>query len=215
MCGRYGVLQGADSVAEAFQAMVDPEVQWESNEDVRPTTSVLVVSARDGQRVLRRMRWGLVPSWARAAGEGPPMINARSETVAEKPAFRSAFKARRCLLPASHFDEWQLLGDGAKQRTRFALAAGGMLGFAGLWECWRKGEEALFSCTILTTTPCPEVAPVHDRMPVLLSPTAWARWLDPASDPASLRELLAPSPEGVLVSAPVGEPSRPKRSRAA
>ncbi|WP_041939034.1 MULTISPECIES: SOS response-associated peptidase [Frankia] len=161
-------------------------------------------------RVLRLATWGLVPSWAKDRAIGAKMINARAETVATKPAFRAAFAARRCLVPATGFYEWFHPGGGSRRGQPFYIypaghpAGEGVLAFAGLYEVWRKGDVPLVTFTILTTGAAEGLAFLHDRSPVILPAAAWDRWIDPAADPAALAPLLRPAPVGVLAAHPVG-----------
>src|SRR5262249_35050656 len=148
--------------------------------------------ATSGGRELGLLRWGLIPSWAEEAGA--PLINARSETVADKPAFRAAFKQRRCLIPADGFFEW-LPVNGKKQPYYICRQDGHPFGFAGLWERWEGADgPPVESCTILTTEANEVVRPLHDRMPVLLDPRDYAAWLDPSGQKPALLELLRPCP---------------------
>ena len=145
------------------------------------------------------MRWGLIPFWAKDPSIGQRMINARAETVVEKPSFRKAFQSRRCLIAADGFFEWRREGK-FKVPTRITTKSGEPFGFAGLWETWKSPDDQLVkSCTIITTTPNALMEPIHNRMPVILSRDAEERWLDPNnSDIAELRELLVPYPAGEL-----------------
>jgi putative SOS response-associated peptidase YedK len=156
--------------------------------------------AEGDQREFVWAQWGLVPRWAKDPKIGNSMINARSESAAEKPAFRDAFRRRRCLVAADGFYEWKKLGAKTKQPYYFHMRDGRPFGFAGLWE--RCGE--LESCTILTTTPNELCATVHDRMPVILSPNDYDRWLDPAmTDAAELQPLLDAYPAEEMLATPV------------
>jgi putative SOS response-associated peptidase YedK len=205
VCGRYTSTTPAAELASYFQ--VDevlgraPGPRW----NVAPTDEVWLVAERERRRELRRARWGLVPAWAPTPAGGSPMINARAETVLERPAYRGAFTAgRRCLIPADGFYEWR-----AGQAWHLRGGDGRVLAFAGLWERRRAVDTAdgaeLVSCTILTTAAGEDVAPVHDRMPVVLPPPVWDPWLDPGHDePAGLHTLLAPAPPGTLERVPVG-----------
>jgi putative SOS response-associated peptidase YedK len=155
-----------------------------------------------GGRELALVRWGLIPAWAKEASIGGRLINARSETVAEKPAFRSAFRKRRCLVPADGFYEWRKReGGGPKQPMLVRRRDGAPFAFAGLWEHWRGPEGEVQTCTILTTEANAVLAPIHDRMPVILDPAAYDRWLDPARPGAE--ELLRPCSDGWLEAFPV------------
>jgi putative SOS response-associated peptidase YedK len=164
-------------------------------------------------RELRVVRWGLVPSWAKDVSIGSRLINARAETVAEKPAFRRAFERRRCLLPADGYFEWQApaSGSGLKQPFYISRRDGGPLAFAGLYELWRDHQVAdgdprawLWSATIITTSAPDELGRIHDRMPMVIDQSSWDDWLDPANSAAgALRELLAPAATAGLISYPV------------
>lgn len=211
MCGRYTVSNPGEILPELLGGEGEvPEIAARYN--VAPTQDApVVVAGEDGSRRLKLMRWGLVPYWAEDPEIGSRMINARSETAAEKPAFRDSFKRRRCLVAADGFFEWQKV-PGGKQPYLLRLEGGAPIAFAGLWDRWRgSGGRVLETFTILTTAPNGLVQPIHDRMPVLLPATGRACWLDPAADPASLGELLAPYPaaamEAVAVSGLVNSPA--------
>lgn len=198
MCGRYTLRSNPRSLADKVR--VEEYPLWEPRYNVAPTTQIPVI--REDQ--LSLMRWGLVPSWVKdLKSAGAPLINARAETVAEKPSFRSAFKKRRCLIPADGWYEWQVIGK-TKQPFWIHLNGERVFAFAGLWEAWHKSEPPLESCTIVTTDACDDTRNVHDRMPVILDRADYARWLDPETDPASLLELLHPYDGGDIVCRPVG-----------
>jgi putative SOS response-associated peptidase YedK len=205
MCGRFTLLVPAEELAQAFDLPSVPEVV-PSRYNIAPTQPVAIVRLDPDrrQRELSYVNWGLIPSWANDPAIGNRMINARAETAAEKPAFRAAFKYRRCLVPASGFYEWQQR-NGAKQPYYIYPAEGRVLGLAGLWERWvhPDGSE-IQSCTILTTTPSDDVSRLHNRMPLILDPADYSTWL--SSDGANLDELqhlLRPAPEGTLAAEPV------------
>jgi len=162
---------------------------------------MLVVRQKEAGRVADSVQWGLVPVWAKDPKIGSKMINARGETVAEKPSFHSAFKRRRCLIPASGFYEWQQLDGKTKQPWNIVRSDGLPLVFAGLWEQWKNPSgEVLESCTIITTEANQFMAEIHDRMPVILGKECWDAWLDcEGVDPSSLRELLVPCPNDWLM----------------
>lgn len=208
MCGRYVSSSAPDELAQYFSAAL-PETLLEPNYNVAPTTPVYAVRARDGHRQLDVLRWGLVPYWADGLSVGNRLINARAEGVATKPAFRRAFERRRCLIPADGFYEWQkVAGRKAKQPYFIHRADDEPVAFAGLWERWSDPEvedaEAVYSCCIITTGANGDMAPIHDRMPVLLPPSAWDRWLDPTvRDRDELTGLLRPAPDGLLVLRPI------------
>lgn len=166
--------------------------------NIAPTQMALAVTNGDGRRA-SQMRWGLVPSWARSLSSGRPMINARAETVAERPAFRSAFRRRRCLVIADGYYEWQTAGSG-RTPFRIAMESGEPFAFAGLWETWRNPEgETVLSCAIITTSASEALSPIHDRMPVILPRDHEDLWLDHGvEDPGLLSDILAPYAGGGL-----------------
>jgi putative SOS response-associated peptidase YedK len=201
MCGRYTLTTPGDVLAPALGLESAPTLVPRYN--IAPSQQVPIVRASaGGRRELVDARWGLVPHWAKEAAIGNRLINARAETLAEKPAFRDSFRRRRCLIPADGFYEWQTLGK-SKQPWLLRLAGGAPFAFAGLWSRWREpasGEE-LDTCAIVTTTPNELAATVHDRMPVILPPDVFAAWLDPASPgPAA---LLVPFPAASMTAYPV------------
>jgi len=194
MCGRFTLQIPAELLAELF-GLPDPS-EIPARYNIAPTQQVAVVRRHDGGgNRLDFLKWGLIPSWAKDPSIGPKMINARSETLEEKPAFRTAFKFRRCLVPASGFYEWEVLG-GKKIPRYFSLREGAPMVFAGLWESWKAPDGAsVESCTILTTAANSLIEPLHLRMPVILHPTNFAPWLDGnLTDPGKLKGLLQPYP---------------------
>ena len=205
MCGRYVITSPLAAIREAFR--LEPEapgadMNLPSNYNVAPTHDVPIVRADDdGERTLALVRWGLVPHWAKDVSIGQRMINARSETVAEKPSFRDAFARRRCLVVADGFFEWKRVGT-AKQPHFIRADADGPMAFAGLWSRWTRGEQPLETCTIITTSANEAMAPIHDRMPVILEADARAKWLSPDGyrDPS----LLVPY-RGDMVAFPVAK----------
>jgi putative SOS response-associated peptidase YedK len=198
MCGRYSLTTAPEALRRLFDFDNLPNLAPRYN--IAPTQLAPVVRLRDGgpARELVLLRWGLIPSWAKDASIGSKMINARADTAADKPAFRAAFRARRCLVPADGFYEWRS-EDGRKQPFRIGFKGGAAFAFAGMWESWtvRDGPEAgsvVESYTILTTEANDKLRPIHERMPVILPPAAYAGWLDPATPPESARALLQPHP---------------------
>lgn len=201
MCGRFTLRTPAAEVARQFELFAVPELAPRYN--IAPTQDVAVVRTTTAGRALDRLRWGLVPSWADDPSIGARMINARSETAAEKPSFRRALLSRRCLIPADGFCEWQAAGRG-KQPYLITLGEGDLFALAGLWERWTRDGTALETCTILTTTANTRLAALHDRMPVIVPREAYARWLDPdVDDPAALGPLLVPYPPEAFQLRPV------------
>ncbi|HUO87450.1 MAG TPA: SOS response-associated peptidase [Thermoanaerobaculia bacterium] len=198
MCGRYTLSVPADVVAELFELATVPALEPRYN--IAPTQEAPVVRrverspATGGEGPYRRLdllRWGLVPYWADSPAIGNRLINARSETAAERPAFRDAFRRHRCLVVADGFYEWRREA-GGKQPYWIHRPDGRAFAFAGLWSRWGRGEARFDSFTILTVEASPEIAPLHDRMPAILDPAAWDGWLDPRrSDPGDLQALLA------------------------
>jgi putative SOS response-associated peptidase YedK len=227
MCGRYASARKRIELLEEFDVQRDEVTEpLQPDYNVAPTKAVYTVVSRSGagsgdeppaatdppvERQLRVMRWGLVPFWAKDVKIGSRMINARAETVAEKPAFRRAFAKRRCLVPADGYYEWQQRPGGPKQPIYITRADGHPLAFAGLYELWRDpavpsaDEDAwLWTTTIITTSAPDELGMIHDRMPMIIDPAGWTDWLDPvASDVADLRALLTPAAASGLTTYPV------------
>lgn len=199
MCGRFTLRTPMAVLAEQFRLTVVEPIAPRYN--IAPTQQVAAVrtAAETVDRELAHLRWGLIPSWARDRVIGNRMINARAETVAEKPSFRSAFRRRRCLVLADGYYEWRKVGR-AKQPYYFHMTGDGPFAFAGLWERWEKGDEPIESCTIITTAANRLAREVHDRMPVILSPADCDLWLDRSAQTAELAGLLRPYDAGQLTS---------------
>jgi putative SOS response-associated peptidase YedK len=202
MCGRYASARSVDDIAAAFGIVADdvdapPAPDW----NVAPTKQVAVVLVRDGRRVLTSARWGLVPSWASDPSIGSRLINARLETVADRPAFRDALAARRCLLPADGWYEWATRPDGTRQPYFLAPPDSRGIAFAGLWEVWYDADgRPLVTTTIVTAAAPPDLEFVHDRSPVVLEPAAWGDWLGSSRQPA-----VAPTRPGLVVARTVSD----------
>ncbi len=202
MCGRFALWRSKAALQAAFPDFEFPEEMPECY-NIAPTAPVAVVP-NDGERAVQLYRWGLVPGWSDGPSSRYTMINARSETAAEKPAFRAAYRHRRCLILADGFYEWtKRAGDRRKTPMYVRLASDAPLAFAGLWEVWQPQGQAdaqpLYSCTILTTDANDLIAPVHPRMPVILSPENYNRWLTPEeARPEDLDPILAPYPSEEL-----------------
>jgi putative SOS response-associated peptidase YedK len=209
MCGRYARFTPAEIYARLFDAEGDPGV--EASYNVAPSRLALAArTGRSGRRELVGLRWGLVPFWAKDPVIGYRTINARAETVSVKPAFREALRARRCLIAADGFYEWQRLARG-KQPYFLRLKGGEPFALAGLWERWSDGTSTVESCTIIVTVANALVAPIHDRMPVILAPADYETWLDPdLTVPERVLPLLRPyrpeAMEAVAVGAAVNRP---------
>jgi len=217
VCGRYVSTATPDRIAEYFGAMAGPDTTAEplpANFNVAPTNDVYgIVADGDGARHVEVFKWGLVPSWAKDVKIGSKMINARAETIADKPAFKGVFRKHRCLIPMDGFYEWQAgnedgplttKGTPAKQPLFIHRVDDEPLAVAGLWSSWRDrdaGDDApwLHSCTVVTTAANATMSPVHDRMPVILPAWAWDEWLDPGNqDTEALAKLLQPAPDTLL-----------------
>jgi putative SOS response-associated peptidase YedK len=203
MCGRFARIVSNSKLREKYR--LKEATLLKDSYNIAPTQPVAAVRAADGDRELVLLKWGLIPSWSKDAKIAYKLINARSETVAEKPSFRSAFKNRRCLIPASAFYEWQKQGTGRKQPFVISLRDGEPFSFAGLWESWTDPQgEVIETCTILTTTANEVMLPIHERMPVILWSSAEEQWLDPRANSNALRSLLVPYSSEGMEARPVG-----------
>jgi len=207
VCGRY-TLATPDPADIRARFPVGEGVEIRRRFNVAPGDEVLAVTTdREGSPRGERLRWGLVPSWTDVPNGRLKMINARVETVAERPAFRTAFERFRCLIIADGFYEWQTPAHGqpgGKQAFHITRSDGEPFAFAGLWSIWRGDHVKLRSCAILTTAANAAVAPLHDRMPVILGLDAEHAWLDPSTPRAPLLEMLAPLPPALTALRPVG-----------
>ena len=205
MCGRYFQQRGPAAVARYFET-VNPVPNLFASWNRAPTQDALVVRRHPetGARHLDALRWGLVPRWAKDPSVGSRMINARGESLAEKPAFRDAYVKRRCIVTADGFYEWRTEGR-AKQAFAVAMRDGAPMPLAGLWEGWRGPDGTILrSCTIVTTEATPRLRAVHERMPVILPPEAWPLWLGEApGEPAAIQALIRPYPGEDLAVWPV------------
>lgn len=201
MCGRYTLAAPVNELVEQFDIDEYPS-SITTSYNIAPTQEVAAVIAEDEKRKLEMLRWGLVPAWADDPSIGNRMINARSETVAEKPSFRKAFKDRRCLVLSDGFYEWRRTPDG-KQPYYIHMKDGSPFAFAGLWESWRDAQE-IRSCTIITTEANELVGDIHNRMPVILAPEDYSLWLDPDfREREALTSLLRPYPNDAMEAYPV------------
>lgn len=199
MCGRFTLAIAPEELAEQFQLTEVPDFPPRYNiAPSQPIAAILKTSDRP-ERHFQLLRWGLIPAWSKDPAIGNRLINARGESVATKPSFRSAFKRRRCLIPASGFYEWQKLNRG-KQPYFIRLRDQPLFAFAGLWETWQD----IATATIITTTANPDLEPIHDRMPVILQPQDYDQWLDPDfQNLDQLQSLLQPLPDSTIESYPV------------
>ncbi len=205
MCGRFTSTTPASELAEFFEAETDL-LDGNGNYNVTPTSDIAVVRQdASGQRRLDLMFWGMVPSWAESPAIGSRLSNARSETVAVKPSFRSSFRRQRCLIPVDGFYEWVSVPERKKKQPVYITSTDGSpLAFAGIWATWRGKDEPqtadeLRSCSIITGPPNELIAPLHDRMPMILPRHQWSLWLDPLNDRIDeLHALLRPAPESWL-----------------
>ena len=198
MCGRFGMTTDIEGVLGYFQ--FDPSsVLYKQRYNVAPTDPVLTYGAQ-GPKTAEYMRWGLIPYWNKPGGRKLPLaINARAETIATHGMFKWPFQRRRCLVLSDGFYEWQKSEEGAVTPYRIGLASWDVFGFAGLWDEWHGPDGTVSSCTIITTEPNELMEPIHNRMPVILSPEAERMWLDrDIESPDILRELLTPFPAGSM-----------------
>ena len=209
MCGRYSLAIDYDALEGRFTLRGALQLPLAPRYNIAPTQEVLTVVNKGAGNEAKMMRWGLIPLWANEPSVGNRMINAKAESVAEKPSFRQAFRKRRCLVIADGFYEWQKV-PGGKTPIRMIVGGGEPFGFAGLWETWQSQEkEFVHSCTIITTTPNELTATIHNRMPVILPMEAEALWLSQDTDSAVLKSLLVPyagSMEAYEVSTLVNSP---------
>ena len=204
MCGRFTQERPTSELAEIFEAQ-DLVAGPGGNFNVAPTDEAAVVVQREERRAVTAYRWGLIPHWATDARVGNRLFNARAETLATSPMFRDAFRRKRCLVPVDSFYEWRREG-AVRQPFRVVRTDALPLALAGLWAGWRNPEtgEVRRTFSIVTTVPNDLMRAIHNRMPVVLAPEAWDRWLDPSPpDPGELQGLLVPAPDGSLEAYPV------------
>ncbi|MGA8943941.1 MAG: SOS response-associated peptidase [Thermoactinomyces sp.] len=200
MCGRFSLATELTRLMEKFRFILANEISPHYN--IAPSQTILTVTCGKDGRVGKLMKWGLVPYWAKDPKIGCRMINARAETLAEKPAYKIPFRKQRCLIPADGFYEWKKLGE-KKQPYRYQLKNGEPFAFAGLWDRWKQGNKTLYSCTIITVDPNPLVNKVHNRMPLILPEDAYDLWLSPNAGSDCLQTLFKPYPEAEMEAFPV------------
>jgi putative SOS response-associated peptidase YedK len=194
MCGRFALTTPQSAVREHFRAAAFAEPPEGPRYNICPTQTIGVVRLEDGARVLDAMRWGFVAPWAKRLDEPPLLINARGETIAEKPAFREACRTRRCLIPASGFYEWSQAAGKGKDPWWLEPAAGGLVAFAGVWSAFRAEAGPIRTVAIVTCAASPDIAMIHHRMPVVIAPEDYGLWLGEAGRGAA--PLMKPAPEG-------------------
>ena len=196
MCGRFALTLPDDAMAALFEATLANDLAALPNYNICPTNQIRTVTSDDGTRHLRPMRWGFIPHWYKAPNDGPLLINARAETIAEKPAFSKACRERRCLIPASGFYEWTKDEDGNRLPWYIYPKSNDLLAFAGIWRTWEKGDETLTTCAIVTTGANEPMGKIHHRMPVILDQSTWPLWLGENGKGAA--SLMQPAPENLL-----------------
>ena len=196
MCGRFALTLQNDEMARLFGATPANDLPPVPRFNICPTQAVHVVTSGDGIRRLGAMRWGFLPHWFRTPADGPLLINARAETLADKPAFRAAARARRCLIPADGFYEWTKGADDARLPWYIRRRDAAPLVMAGLWQNWGVDEARITSCAIVTTAASSDIAALHHRMPLILEPAEWPLWLGEAGHGAAA--LMRPGPPGRL-----------------
>lgn len=196
MCGRFAITLPDDAMAALFDAAPANDLPHVPNFNVCPTVQVHSVTSDDGARHLRAMRWGFLPHWYKTPTDGPLLINARAETIAEKPAFKSAARSRRCLIPANGFYEWTKGEDGSRLPWYIHHPDDDLLAFAGIWQTWDKGDEPLTTCAIVTTGANKTMSEIHHRMPVILARDDWPKWL--GEDGKGAATLMQAPPESAL-----------------
>ncbi|EPX75797.1 SOS response-associated peptidase [Salipiger mucosus] len=196
MCGRFAVTLPPDAMARLFAAVPGNDLPPVPNYNVCPTNDVHVVRSDGEQRQLGAMRWGFLPHWYKSPTDGPLLINARAESVAEKPAFRAACRARRCIVPASGFYEWTKDEEGNRLPWYITPAEGEVLALAGIWQDWEREGTRYRTCAIVTTGANDEMARLHHRMPVILAPEDWGLWLGEEGHGAA--RLMQAPPDGAV-----------------
>jgi len=197
MCGRFILTHPNDALAQLFDAAPANDLPATPRYNICPTQDVAVVSHGEGGRRLGTMRWGFLPHWYKTATDGPLLINARAESLAEKPAFRAAAKARRCLIPASGFYEWTKGEDGSRLPWYIHPAQDAPIAFAGIWQDWERDGTRLVTCAIVTCKANQSLEALHDRMPVIISADDHALWLGEAGQGAA--RLMRPAPDDLLM----------------
>ncbi|MGY6411565.1 MAG: SOS response-associated peptidase [Alkalilacustris sp.] len=212
MCGRFTLTHPTEALALLFEAVPANDLPPVPRYNICPTQPVAAVISEAGTRRLAALRWGFVPGWYERPSGGPLLINARAEGIAEKPAFREAARARRCLIPATGFYEWTEEG-GARQPWYIHGAAGLPLAMAGIWQVWERGGIRLVTCAVVTCAANATLAPLHHRMPVFIAPEDHALWLGEAGHGAA--RLMRPAPDALLAVHRVGRAVNSNRAEGA
>ncbi len=212
MCGRFTLTHPTEAMARLFEAVPANDLPETPRYNICPTQPVAAVTSDGGVRRIVALRWGFVPHWYERPAGGPLLINARAETIAEKPAFRDAARARRCLIPATGFYEWTE-EDGERQPWYIHGAQGGPLAMAGVWQVWERGDTRLVTCAVVTCAANAALAPLHHRMPVFIAPADHALWLGEAGHGAA--QLMRPAPEDLLALHKVGRAVNSNRAEGA
>jgi putative SOS response-associated peptidase YedK len=201
MCGRFAITLPPEAMAQLFEATPGNDVPGGSRFNVCPTQDIATVTSEAGRRRLRPMRWGFLPHWYKTPTDGPLLINARAETIAEKPAFRAACRERRCLIPATGFYEWTKDAEGTRWPWYFHDPSGAPLVFAGVWQDWERDGQRLTTCAIVSTAAGPTMSEIHHREPVTLAPEDWALWL--GEDGKGAARLMTAAPAARIARHPV------------
>lgn len=202
MCGRFTLTVELDVLFERFAGAYPLSFEYTPSYNIAPTQSVLTVIRGEQGNKIGQLQWGLVPAWARDASMGNKLINARSETIHEKPSFKSLIQRQRCLVIADSFYEWKRTND-TKQPYRIVLKSGEPFAFAGLWSVWKKGDQKLATCTILTAAAHSFMSPIHHRMPIILKPEEEEAWLNSTHSFNEVRSLLNSFPDQDMTMYPV------------
>ncbi len=193
MCGRFALTLPSDAVAQLFEAVPANDLPAVPNYNVCPTNQVHVVTAEATGRRLEAMRWGFLPHWYKTPSDGPLLINARSESIDEKPAFRKSVRERRCLIPATGFYEWTKDADGKRLPWYIFRRDGEPIAFAGIWRVWEREDLRHTTCAIVTTPANSAMSAIHHRLPMTLDPVDWSMWLGEQGKGAA--RLMQPAPE--------------------
>ena len=188
MCGRFNLIATKQQIMAHFSLQRLPDYQPDYN--IPPGQKIIaIVKLKDGSNKAVNLFWGLVPSWSKDRKIASHTFNAKAETLTEKPSFRNAYKLRRCLIPVTGFFEWQTTTKG-KKPYHIHQPASALFAFAGLWECWEHLQESVYSCTIITTAANAKIAPIHDRMPVIITPDGYNHWLDKTNSAVDIVDFI-------------------------